>query len=390
MNKIVRNVLIGTIVALLFVSALFVTYYVTVMHSQDNAMAIIVESGNEAFASGDYLLAIEKYNDALEYDPENTDLKKAIVHAYITQADNLDGDDAIAAYREALVYDSANLAAHWGIINIFENRDDEDGLLQVLQDGYLATNDENMKNKSDNILNERERIRLEEEERAREEAERLAIEEAHNDVLSKLLPLFEEEKVDYDAIKEMLRTDEFIAIVDEVIGDNSFYYGDRDDSGRRNGKGVAVYEDGYFYYGDYVDDNRSGHGVYVRAVYSESSSIGSYIFEGTFENDKPNGEGVATSNYFKDKIGSSGLSKQVISGEFVDGLENGTMELTGTTKAGGTVKYTYKSENGIAVKSSNDDSGIKGQYIIAKSKDGKSNLTSDGSKRGVEGFVKQE
>ena len=40
-----------------------------------------------------------------------------------------------------------------------------------------------------------------------------------------------------------------------------------------------------------------------------------------------------------------------------------------------------------ASKASNDDSGVKGQYIIAKASDGKSNLTSDGSARGVEGFI---
>ena len=89
----------------------------------------------------------------------------------------------------------------------------------------------------------------------------------------------------------------------------------------------------------------------------------------------------------KDKIGEAGLSKQVITGEYVDGYENGTMNLTGVAKSGASVKYTYKVENGVAVKSSNEDSQIKGQYIIAKSSDGKSNLTSDGSKRGVEGFL---
>ena len=81
------------------------------------------------------------------------------------------------------------------------------------------------------------------------------------------------------------------------------------------------------------------------------------------------------------------MTKQVISGSYKDGLENGTMTLSGTLKAGGSVKYTYKAANGVAEKSSNEDSGVKGQYIIAKSSDESSNLTSDGSKRGVEGFV---
>ena len=77
----------------------------------------------------------------------------------------------------------------------------------------------------------------------------------------------------------------------------------------------------------------------------------------------------------------------MIKGNYKDGLENGRMSLSGSTKGGSSVQYTYTVEDGIAAKSSSDDSGIKGQYIIAKSSDGKSNLTSDGSLRGVEGFV---
>ena len=77
----------------------------------------------------------------------------------------------------------------------------------------------------------------------------------------------------------------------------------------------------------------------------------------------------------------------MIKGTYADGLENGTMRLDGTLQSGGTVTYSYTSENGVAKKISDEDSGVKGQYIIAKSSDGKSNLTSDGSLRGVEGYT---
>lgn len=391
MSKVVRNVIISIVLILLAISAVFVTYYVTVMQSEDNAIAIVVNEGNDAMEIGAYQEAIDKYNEALEYEPESKELKDAIAHAYILLAGTLgNSPEAIECYQNALIYNEANTNAYWGMSSIYEENGDEDNVLLTLQTGYINTNDENMKIKTDNIEFERARIKAEEEKREREEAERLAIEEAHNEVLIKLMTLFEEENPDIEAIKEMIRTDEFIDIVDEVIGkDNSFYYGYRDEAGRRSGKGIAVYENGYYYYGDFADDVRSGHGIYIRAVYSESSSIGSYIFEGEFANDKPNGNGVATSNFYKDKIGESGLAKQVITGEFVDGLENGTMSLVGTTKSGATVKYSYKSENGVAIQSSKENSGIKGQYIIGKSSDGKSNLTSDGSTRGVEGFFEE-
>lgn len=389
MNKTVRNIIIGIVVALVAISTLFITYYITVMRSQDNAVAMLVSDGNAAMDTGSYQDAIDKYNEALEFEPENRELKDAIAHAYILLAGTLgNGPEAIAAYQNALSYNASNTNAYWGMAGIYENNGDEDNVLLTLQTGYVNTNDSNMKIKADNIEIERARIKAEEEALAAEEAERLALEESHNDKLSKLIELFRAEKPDMEAIKDMIRTEEFVDMVDEVIGENnSFYYGDRDESGKRAGTGVAVYEDGYFYYGEYADDVRNGHGTIIRAVYSESSSIGSYIFEGEFSADKPNGKGTATSNYYKDKISSEGLVKQVVTGEYTDGLENGSMNLTGTTKSGASVKYTYKVENGVAVKSSNEDSGIKGQYIIAKSSDEKSNLTSDGSKRGVEGFI---
>jgi len=389
MSIVIRNVIIGIVVVLMAVSALFITYYVTIMKSEDNAVALLVSDGNAAMDSSLYQEAIDKYNEALEYEPESRELKDAIAHAYIMLAGTLgNSSEAINAYQEALAYNASNTNAYWGMASIYEDNGDEDNVLLTLQTGYVNTNDSNMKIKADNIEIERARIKAEEEALAAEEAERLALEESHNDKLSKLIVLFQEEKPDMDAIKDMIRTEEFTDMVDEVIGSsNSFYYGDRDESGRRSGKGLAVYENGYFYYGDYADDVRSGNGLIIRAVYSESSSIGSYIFEGEFLNDKPNGKGTATSNFYKDKIDSSGLTKQIITGEYTDGFENGTMNLTGTTKGGASVKYTYKVTDGVAEKSSNEDSGIKGQYIIAKSSDKKSNLTSDGSKRGVEGFV---
>lgn len=389
MNKTVRNILLGTIIAIIFCVSIYVTYYVTIMKSQDNAVATLINEGNAAMDDMLYQSAIDSYKSAMEYEPESRELKEAIAHAYIMLAGTLgNGPEAIEAYQNALAYNASNTNAYWGMAKIYEENNDEDNVLLTLQTGYVNTNNSDMKVKVDNIEIERARIKAEEEARAAEEEERLMLEQSHNDKLSKLIELFKSEKPDMDAIKDMIRTDEFIDMVDEVIGnDNSFYYGDKDENGKRNGTGIAVYADGYYYYGDYKDDVRSGMGIYIRAVYSESSSIGSYIFEGEFADDKPNGKGTATSNYYKDKIDASGLVKQVITGEYKNGLENGTMSLTGMTKSGASVSYTYNTTDGVAKQSSDEDSGIKGQYIIAKSKDEKSNLTSDGSKRGVEGFL---
>ncbi|MCR5001883.1 MAG: hypothetical protein K6A71_08830 [Lachnospiraceae bacterium] len=384
------RLVMGIATAVIIVIAIILgVYYGVSNHSEANKLADLLRTGSEHMDSGDYETAIKYYDDALNYEPESEEIKNAISYAYIKLAESKDNSvEAVELYQQALLYNKMNKTPYWGIANIYESLDDEDNMLASLQNGYDTTGDETMKQKIDAVMEERARIQAEEEARAAEEAEREAVEQEHAATLQKLFECFEGE--DLDAVKEMMRTEEFTDFADEVIGDNSFYYGTKTPEGVREGKGIAVYRDGYYYYGDFSSDMRNGHGILMRAVYSESSAIGSFVYDGEWSNDKPNGEGTATSNYYKDKVGPAGLSKQIIKGNYTDGLENGTMRLEGTAKAGGVVSYSYTAENGVAKKISDEDSGVKGQYIIAKSSDGKSNLTSDGSLRGVEGFIESE
>ena len=362
-------------------------YYAGTFNSPDHRMGSIVARGNELMEAENYPEAIARYDEALEYEPENEAVKTAIAHAYIRLGRSFgNSDEAIEAYNNAITYDRANKSAYWAIYNIYEGRQDEDAIIDILTRGYEATQDENMHTIVDNIQIERARLRAEEEERLAREQEQAAIEAAHNDLLMRLYQCFEEGNI--DKVKEMVREEEFVELSDEIVNkETSYYYGDKGDDGTRNGKGVAAYMDGYYYYGDFANDLREGKGTWIRAVYSETSAMGSSIYEGEWLNDMPNGKGTVTTNYYADRVSSGGMTKQIISGSYKDGLENGSMSLSGTLKSGGSVRYSYKASEGIAQKSDNGDSGVSGHYIIAKSEDGSSNLTSDGSKRGVEGFV---
>ena len=387
MNTKNARLVMAIATAIVIVIAIIMGVYYGVSNSSEaNKLADLLVTGSKYMDSGDYATAISYYDDALNYEPESEEIKNAISYAYIKLAEGSENSsEAVDYYQKSLLYNKTNKSPYWGIANIYESLDDEDNMLASLQTGFDNTGDDSMRQKIEAVEEERARIRAEEEAKAAEEAERAAIEQEHASTLQKLYECFEGE--DLDAVKDMMRTEEFTDFADEVIGENSFYYGTKTPEGIREGKGIAVYRDGYYYYGDFSGDKRNGHGILMRAVYAESSAIGSFVFEGEWSDDKPNGEGTSTSNYYKDKIGPSGLSKQVIKGNYTDGLENGTMRLEGTPKSGGAVSYSYTSENGVAKKISDEDSGVKGQYIIAKSSDGKSNLTSDGSLRGVEGFI---
>ncbi len=387
MNTKRARLIMAVATAIVIVIAIIMGVYYGVSNSSPaNKMADLLVTANKYMDSGDYEKAISYFDDALNYEPESEEIRNAISYAYIKLAENsTDSVQTVDYYQKSLLYNKTNKTPYWGIANVYESLDDEDNMLASLQNGYDNTGDETMRQKIEAVEEERARIQAEEEAKAAEEAERAAIEQEHAETLQKLYDCFE--GGDLDAVKEMMRTEEFTDFADEVIGDNSFYFGTKTPEGVREGKGIAVYRDGYYYYGDFSNDQRNGHGILMRAVYSESSAIGSFVYDGEWSNDKPNGEGTSTSNYYKDKVGPAGLSRQVIKGNYTDGLENGTMRLDGTPQSGGSVSYSYTAENGVAKKISDEDSGVKGQYIIAKSSDGKSNLTSDGSLRGVEGFT---
>ncbi|MCR5673515.1 MAG: tetratricopeptide repeat protein [Lachnospiraceae bacterium] len=372
--------------AVLVATLLFGAYYYASYKSTANEVADLINKGNAYMESDCYSEAIECYEKALEYEGDDDRIKSAIVKAYMSMAEGYgDTDEALLCYQNALSYNSDNKTAYWSIANIYEIRGDEDKMLEVLHQGFDDTGDESMNAKVFAIEEERARIQAEEEARIAEEEAKRAEEEARAAKLDPLKELFEAK--DYDALKEKLREEDYVAFSEEVIGDNSYYSGDHDIDGRREGYGVAVYENGYYYYGQFHEDKRSGHGVMMRASYSESSSIGSFIYDGEWEDDKPNGAGTCKSNYFKDRISATDFATKEITGNYKDGLEDGTMTLTGIKRNGEKRTFKYTTKDGIAEKSSKEDSGVKGQYIIAQTDDKSESLTSDGSKRGVEGFI---
>ncbi|MBO4267086.1 MAG: tetratricopeptide repeat protein [Lachnospiraceae bacterium] len=375
--------------AVLVATLLFGAFYFESYRSVANEVADQINKGNAYMEAECYAEAIECYERALEHEEGNEKIKSAIVLAYMSMASDYgNSDEALLCYQNAIGFNPNNKTAYWSIANIYEERGDEDTMLDVLHKGFEDTGDESMNAKVFAIEEKRARLKAEEEARIAEEEAKRAEEEARAEKLEQLRPFFEDE--DYDGLKEKLREEEYVAFSEEVIGDNSYYSGDHDVDGRREGYGIAVYENGYYYYGQFHEDQRSGKGVMIRANYSESSSIGSFIYDGEWSNDKPNGAGTAKSNYYKDRISASDFASKEIKGNYTDGLEDGEMTLVGVTRSGAKRTFKYRAENGVAEKSSNDSSGVKGQYIIAQTEDKSESLTSDGSKRGVEGFVEEE
>lgn len=111
------------------------------------------------------------------------------------------------------------------------------------------------------------------------------------------------------------------------------------------GKGIGIYRFNgngyYFYYGDYLNGQREGLG-YTFCLENDTEYTS---FDGTWENDAPNGSGTLTQVY---DIGSKDEHSIIRTGTYENGLENGQMSVQVIEKNGKTGKGAYTSSNGGA------------------------------------------
>ena len=75
----------------------------------------------------------------------------------------------------------------------------------------------------------------------------------------------------------------------------------------------------YFYYGDYVNGERKGNGTeFIAYIFADTT--GYYVFNGEWNDDAPNGEGIVTEiNVFCDYVRKSGT--------LIDGLWDGRVNV---------------------------------------------------------------
>lgn len=397
MNIKAKAALVISVGAVFIIALLMGIYYFISYNSKDNALADAINKGNAFFAAECYDDAIYSYETALEYDQDNVQIENAIIATYLEKGKSLgDSEAAIDAFMVVIDRDNDNRSAYWGIADVCEHMGDEDRMLEVLRRGYENTMDRDMNEKISAIMEVKEAQQANEEEKE----QNLAAEQEIADKRDRLMRPLENKLAEGDikGAMTMLRTEQFMGLGEDIEEGESYYIGALDDKGKRKGLGLALYSDGFYYYGSFEDDKRSGHGLWFKGSYPDSSTILSYLFEGEWENDKPNGTGVETLTNNFDNISVKEYEKRIIEGNYIDGKEEGKMKLTTVDKVGRSVEYEYISINGIAEKiatqnkddKKNEQAQELGIYEIARSKDGKTCISSDGSERGVFGFIEQE
>lgn len=169
------------------------------------------------------------------------------------------------------------------------------------------------------------------------------LEQLNNEIAKEQLrPLYELfEMGDIEGAKVLMRQKEYCDM-SAKLSDGFFRY----DAG--NGVVLAVYPENFYYFGQWQNGQRSGHGMWIRAVFDDDSAMESYIYDGSWENDSPNGLGNITQENDATKLVDRSAILTEISGSFSNGLFDGAIIEVLHVNVGNTyVSSTINAINGI-------------------------------------------
>lgn len=224
-------------------------------------------------------------------------------------------------------------------------------------------------------------------ESVKKEVDRLRSTEEYTGCLKALHSKFTEG--DLDGAADLMHQTDYVAMCDSL--DDGFYYYEDE------GTAVAVYPNYFYYYGGWSEGLRTGNGVWMRVVYADDISTVRYLYEGEWENDTPNGSGhiVRTNDINKMDIqpGRSSAVVTEVTGNFTNGLIDGSLTLVWHMNTGNTHVWHLEAEKGVYIEQPlpeqfknhrqqmNSDS-----YFVGTAEDG-ADLWMTGKANGVVGFV---
>ena len=151
----------------------------------------------------------------------------------------------------------------------------------------------------------------------------------------------------------------------------------------KNGVGVGIYSPGtsyFIYFGSYENNVRSGFGIWIGV---DIGSYIDYVFEGLWQNDKPNGEGKETwyGEFYDGGNGVYTTVDTIIQTTYKDGLHNGQVREEWFIATGTHNIWNYNSIDGLAINISTDSYS----YIAAYCENSGGTLVGSDNRRGVEG-----
>ena len=151
-----------------------------------------------------------------------------------------------------------------------------------------------------------------------------------------------------DAVRDLVHLERYEAMSYELgSGSDFYYYGDVDEEGIPNGKGLAVYANDQYYFGDFADGKRSGNGTWISFYpYYSNYVVTEHLYSGSFSDDLPSGEGHEHYDYNPDHMNEEDIYLQNAIGSFSGGMYNGDMYVITVAPNGDTSEWSGKCIDG--------------------------------------------
>lgn len=172
------------------------------------------------------------------------------------------------------------------------------------------------------------------------------------------------------ALDDLANLERFIAMSWQLKGSADFYYyGEKNDNGRPEGKGIAVYADNQYYYGDWKDGVRSGNGTWIHYHIHQAEEVKDiclyHQYSGGWADDLPDGEGAEHYDYNLSLLEErTGYDANRI-GSYSRGLVHGEFYITNIYSDESTKEWNAKAEHGswIYQNENKDPKGNRTVYI---------------------------
>lgn len=156
-----------------------------------------------------------------------------------------------------------------------------------------------------------------------------------------------------EAVDDLIHLPRVRTLTNELEGTNAFYYyGAKDSKGNPHGKGIAVYEGNAYYFGEWKNGKRSGDGMYWKIYPDKTGSLNGvpgvieHIYNGSWLNDYPNGEGQEHVTYDCDIMDGDYVINNVI-GNFEDGYYDGELYIMTIEGENHTTDWEAEAERGV-------------------------------------------
>ena len=130
-----------------------------------------------------------------------------------------------------------------------------------------------------------------------------------------------------DAVRDLAHLERFEAMSYSLNGSNDYYYyGETDEEGRPDGKGLAVYANSQYYYGYWTAGKRWGTGTWI-SFYPNYSTyvVKEHMYNGEWADDLPDGTGQEHFDYRMEYMNTEDIYLQNAIGGFSQGKYNGDM-----------------------------------------------------------------